>query len=237
MDQQVRRVLENLQRKSTDLERYIFMVALQDRNETLFYRVLGDHLRELMPIIYTPTVGAACQSFGHIYRRSRGLFISLHDRGRIASVLRNWPQRDVGIIVVTDGERILGLGDLGASGMGIPIGKLALYTACAGIPPAQCLPITIDVGTDNSALHDDPLYLGLPCARLRGEAWDELLGAIRVLRAVSNEQWQRGERTFGKSTTPSSIPDSGRTLTRRVSHSPYPIRRRPTPRRIVATQL
>ncbi len=175
MEQQCQRVLENLNQKTTDLERYIFLVSLQDRNETLFYRVVVDHLKELIPILYTPTVGAACQAFGHIFRRPRGLFVSAEDRGQVADVLRNWPHRDVRMVVVTDGERILGLGDLGASGMGIPIGKLSLYTACAGVAPTQCLPVTLDVGTDNTALHDDPLYLGLPRPRLRGEAYEELV--------------------------------------------------------------
>ena len=144
-DLQAQRVITKLRSKATDLERYISLTALQDRNEMLFYRVVLDHMEELMPIIYTPTVGEACQEFGHIFRRPRGLFVSAHDRGHIKEVLENWPHKDVRIIVVTDGERILGLGDLGALGMGIPIGKLSLYSACAGIHPTHTLPVTLDV--------------------------------------------------------------------------------------------
>ena len=172
---QAKRVITNLRGKSTDLERYVSLTALQDRNETLYYRVVLNHLEELMPIIYTPTVGQACQEFGHIFRRPRGLFVSAYDRGHIKEVLQNWPHDDVRIIVVTDGERILGLGDLGALGMGIPIGKLSLYSACAGIHPTNTLPVTLDVGTDNERLLEDPLYLGIPRHRLRGEAYDELV--------------------------------------------------------------
>ena len=172
---QVARVLENFHRLQTPLAKYILIEALQDRNEALFYRLIMENPDEMMPIIYTPTVGLACQQFGHIYRRPRGLFVSAADRGRIAQVMRNWPHREASMIVVTDGERILGLGDLGANGMGIPIGKLALYTACAGLHPRRCLPVMLDVGTNNESLLRDPLYLGLQQKRLAGAAFDELV--------------------------------------------------------------
>ena len=174
-EDQVAKVLENFDRKENDLQRYIYMVGLEDRNEHLFYRVVMENIEKLMPIIYTPTVGQACQLFGHIWRRPRGLYVTAEDRGRVSKILGNWPHRKVAIIVVTDGERILGLGDLGANGMGIPVGKLALYTACAGVDPTMCLPITIDVGTENDELLSDPLYIGLQQRRLKEEAYDELM--------------------------------------------------------------
>ena len=174
-EQQLERVLDNFRRKSSDLEKYINLRALHDRNEALFFRLLVDHPDEMMPIVYTPTVGLACQRYTHIFQRPHGIFVSAADRGRVAQVLANWPRRDVAIIVVSDGERILGLGDLGANGMGIPVGKLALYTACAGVSPNACLPVLLDVGTNNSELLDDPLYIGLHQSRLRGQEYDDLV--------------------------------------------------------------
>ncbi len=174
-DEQLLRILENFRRSGGDLEKYIYLVGLQDRNETLFYRVVIDDPATMMPILYTPTVGEACQRYGHIYRRPRGLFITAEDRGRVARILANWPHRSARVIVVTDGERILGLGDLGANGMGIPVGKLTLYTACGGLDPTRCLPITLDVGTNNRQLLNDPLYLGTRHERIRGEAYEALL--------------------------------------------------------------
>lgn len=174
-EQQVMKVMENFQRLTSDLDRHTYMIALQDRNEHLFYRVVMDHLEEMLPIIYTPTVGLACQQYGHIWRRPRGLFITAEDRGRIGRIMRNWPHQDVRAIVVTDGERILGLGDLGANGMGIPVGKLSLYTACAGIDPTWCLPVTLDVGTENEELLNDPLYAGLSRRRLTQAAFDAVI--------------------------------------------------------------
>lgn len=174
MAEQELRVLGNVRAKPTDLERYLYLIALQDRNENLFYRVVMNHLDEMMPIIYTPTVGLACQEFQHIYRKPRGFYVSLNDKGKIKEILQNWPHKNARIIVVTDGERILGLGDQGADGMGIPIGKLSLYTACAGIPPTECMPVMFDVGTNNEELLDDPLYNGIERHRLRGAEYDEL---------------------------------------------------------------
>ncbi|MBR0963201.1 NAD-dependent malic enzyme [Bradyrhizobium diazoefficiens] len=179
METQAERVLTNLRTLPTDLEKYVALNALHDRNEALFFRVVVDNIDEIQPIIYTPTVGLACQKYGLIFQRPRGMFISSRDRGQIAEILKNWPH-PAKLIVVTDGERILGLGDLGANGMGIPVGKLSLYSACAGVHPEHCLPIVLDVGTNNEELLSDPYYLGLRERRLTGEAYDSFVDEFMV---------------------------------------------------------
>ncbi len=167
--------MTNLARLPRDIDRYMLLSGLQERNERIFYRTVMDHIETLLPLIYTPTVGEACREFSHLARDPKGFFITPDDRGEIERILGNWPEKDIRVIVVTDGQRILGLGDLGANGMGIPIGKLALYTACAGIPPHQCLPVTLDVGTNNEELLADELYLGYPKRRLAGKAYFDLV--------------------------------------------------------------
>jgi malate dehydrogenase (oxaloacetate-decarboxylating)(NADP+) len=184
-DTQLKRVLANLHRQESNIARYIFLNSLQSRNERLFFRLVSEHIKEMLPIIYTPTVGEACQQFAHIYQQQNGLTLGATNRGHIKEIMQNWPHKDVRIIVVTDGERILGLGDLGANGMGIPIGKLSLYTACAGIHPEYCMPVMLDVGTNNISLREDPLYLGLTQKRLQGDEYlslvDEFVQAVQEI--------------------------------------------------------
>jgi malate dehydrogenase (oxaloacetate-decarboxylating)(NADP+) len=192
--EQAARVMENLRKIKDPLDRYVFLTNLQNRNETLFYKVIADHLEAMVPLIYTPTVGQACLEFGVIFRRPRGLYLSIHDRGRLAEILSHWPVNDIRMLVVTDGERILGLGDLGALGMGIPIGKLSLYTACAGVHPAYTLPVMLDVGTNNAALRDDPFYIGLRQPRCTGTDYDafldEFVEAVRHVFPRALLQWE-----------------------------------------------
>ena len=194
IEEQLERVYGNFSAKSTNLEKFVFMASLQDRNETLFFRLCHERIDEMMPIVYTPVVGEACQKFSHIYRRGRGLFVSYDQRDDIQRVLANYHTRTPSVIVVTDGERILGLGDQGAGGMGIPIGKLCLYTLCAGVSPYSTLPITIDVGTDNEERLKDPLYIGLRRKRVRGEEYqqfiDKFVAAVRHVYPNVLLQWE-----------------------------------------------
>jgi len=194
MKQQLERTYENYLAKTTPLEKYIYLSSLQDRNETLFYRLVLEHIDEMMPVVYTPVVGEACQRFSHIYRRARGLYVSYEERGCIEKTLRNCGIAKPSVIVVTDGERILGLGDQGAGGMGIPVGKLCLYTLCAGISPFSTLPITLDVGTDNEERLRDPLYLGLKHKRIRGDEYqafvDAFVAAVKRVFPHTLLQWE-----------------------------------------------
>ena len=178
MHQQMDRTYENYKAKTSNLEKFIYLTSLQDRNETLFYRLALEHIDEMMPVVYTPVVGEACQKYSHIYRRGRGLYIAYEDRDRIEAILANAGIASPSVIVVTDGERILGLGDQGAGGMGIPIGKLCLYTLCAGVSPYSTLPITLDVGTNNQERLNDPLYLGMRHPRVRGAEYQEFIDAF-----------------------------------------------------------
>ena len=194
LEEQMQRTLTAVRGKTSNIEKYIYLTQLQNRNEILFYRLVLENIEEMVPLIYTPTVGEACLKYGSIYRRPRGMFLSLRERGRIAEILRHWPQTAVRLIVVTDGERILGLGDLGALGMGIPVGKLALYTACAGVHPGYTLPISLDVGTDNSDLRAGPAYIGLREKRARGADYDDFIEefvlAVKEVFPTALLQWE-----------------------------------------------
>ena len=202
-EEQIQRVTENYRRKDTDIGKYIFLEALHDRNETLYYALLLRNLEETTPIVYTPTVGLACQQYGHIFRRTRGMYMPASAKGNFKKIINNWPEDKVDVIVVTDGSRILGLGDLGTSGIGIPIGKLALYVACAGIYPSRTLPVVIDVGTDNEKLLKDHLYLGERHPRLTGEEYYDIIDECVV---AAHERWPKALIQFEDFTNDHAFP-------------------------------
>lgn len=203
IEEQVSRAYMQYSSFQTDLNKHIYLRAIQDNNETLYYRLVQEHLEEMMPIIYTPTVGDACEQFSDIYRSSRGLFISYEDRHNLDDILRNATKNKVKVIVVTDGERILGLGDQGIGGMGIPIGKLALYTACGGISPAYCLPITLDVGTNNEKLLNDPMYMGTRHKRIEQEQYDEF---VDLFIQAMKRRWPHVMLQFEDFAQPNAMP-------------------------------
>ena len=203
IEEQVSRAYMQYSSFQTDLNKHIYLRAIQDNNETLYYRLVQEHLEEMMPIIYTPTVGDACEQFSDIYRSSRGLFISYEDRHNLDDILRNATKNKVKVIVVTDGERILGLGDQGIGGMGIPIGKLALYTACGGISPAYCLPITLDVGTNNEKLLNDPMYMGTRHKRIEQEQYDEF---VDLFIQAMKHRWPHVMLQFEDFAQPNAMP-------------------------------
>ncbi len=205
MEQQIEHQLANVRRDISDIEKYIFLSSLHKRNERVYYRLLIEHIEELMPLVYTPTVGQACQEFARIYRESAGFYISLKNKGSMYELLDNWPEKDVRLIVVTDGERILGLGDLGTNGMGIPIGKLALYCACAGVHPEHCMPITLDVGTNNEEFLNGgpgPMYMGIREPRIRGQEYDEFIDEF--VQAVK-KRFPKALLQFEDFSTPNAI--------------------------------
>jgi malate dehydrogenase (oxaloacetate-decarboxylating)(NADP+) len=200
LQRQTERVLQHLDAKTSDMEKYVYLTSLADRNETLFYHTVMSDPARFIPILYDPTVADACEAFGHIYRRPRGMYITREMKGRIAEVLRNWPERDVRFICVSTGGRILGLGDIGTNGMGIPIGKLQLYTACAAVPPKFMLPVLFDIGTSNAVLRADPLYLGIrevPPRRKNSMNWSRSLSRLcrRFSRRAASTSKTGKERT------------------------------------------
>ena len=228
MELQVKRTLALLDRCPTALDKFLMLDSLHATDEDLYFKILIDYIDDYMPVVYTPTVGEVCQKFSHIYRYPRGAFISINDKGRVREIIENCPNEEVDVIVVTDGQRILGLGDLGINGMGIPCGKLSLYTACAGIAPEKTLPVTIDVGTNNPEYLNDPMYLGLRQERVTGEAYDELIEEFVTEARPAGPTSSSSSRTSA-TTTPSTFSNATRTrssasMTTSRARLPWPSR-------------